>query len=76
MVNECGHIEMEIELTLESGSVCYFTPDFRVQTNTSDQTKVLWRLPNSRASGTVGVLPPELSDEITIYPTPPGGSDV
>jgi len=67
---------MEIELTLESGSVCYFTPDFRVQTNTSDQTKVLWRLPNSRASGTVGVLPPELSDEITIYPPTPGGSDV
>jgi hypothetical protein len=67
---------MEIELTLESGSVCYFTPDFRVQTNTSDQTKVSWRLSNRKFTPNMGVLPPELSDEITIYPTPPGGSDV
>jgi hypothetical protein len=67
---------MEIELTLESGLVCDFTPDFRVQKNTSDQTQVSWRLSNRKSPANVVVLPPEFSDEITINPAPPGESDV
>jgi len=55
--------ELEIELTLESGLVVDFVPDFRVQTNTSDQTQVSWRLPSSRDALNVGVLCDEFPDE-------------
>ena len=67
---------MEIELELDNGFICDFEPDFRVQTNTTDQAKVSWRLSGRNVAVNVGILPPELSDEITIYPTPLGGSDV
>ena len=73
-----GHtLEMEIKLELEDSDLdCVFTPDFRVQSNTSDETKISWRLSNDKSQRNVAVLFPELSDEGTIYPITPDGSDV
>ena len=68
--------EMEIELTLDSGFICDFTPDFRMQTNTTDQTNLSWRLSNGKSEGNVAVLFPEFSNEGTIYPIAPDGEDV
>jgi hypothetical protein len=61
---------MEIEFELENTNIIVdFIPDFRVQTNASDQTKVSWRLPSRATPLNVGVLCNELSDEGSIYPT-------
>tara|TARA_R110002020_G_scaffold10276_4_gene39586 strand:- start:2667 stop:2870 length:204 start_codon:yes stop_codon:yes gene_type:complete len=67
---------MQIELELDNGFICEFTPDFRVQTNTTDQTNLSWRLPNGKSEGNVAVLFPEFSDESTIYTITPDGEDV
>ena len=56
---------MEIELELDNGFICDFEPDFRVQTNTTDQTKVSWGLPNRNVTVNVGILCPELPTEST-----------
>jgi len=61
--------EMEIKLTLDSGFICDFIPDFRMQTNTTDQTKVSWRLSGRNVAVNVGILCPELSTKST--PDPP-----
>ena len=74
--NKSEEVEMEIELELESGLVCDFIPDFRVQQNTSDETQVSWGLPNSKSQGNVVVLFPEFSDESAIYTIAPDGTDV
>ena len=58
-----GRIEMEIELELDNGFVCDFEPDFRVQANRTDQTKVSWRLPNRKSSLNVEFLCEEFSTE-------------
>jgi hypothetical protein len=60
---------MEIELELDNGFICDFEPDFRVQTNTTDQTKVSWRLSGSNVAVNVGILCSELPTEST--PDPP-----
>ena len=68
---------MEIKLELEDSDLdCVFTPDFRVQSNTSDETQISWRLPNGKSQIDVAVLFPELSDESTRYPIGPDGDDV
>ena len=68
---------MEITFELEDSDIeCVFTPDFRVQANTTDQTAVSWRLSNRRASGDVVVLCPEFSDEVSIHPSTSCGEDV
>ena len=67
---------IEIELELESGLVVDFVPDFRMQTNTSDETQVSWGLPNSKSQGNVVLLFPEFSDQSTVYPITPDGTDV
>ena len=67
---------MGIKFETEDGIVCDFTPDFRMQTNTSDETQVSWGLPNSKSQGNVVVLFPEFSDESTIYTIAPDGTDV
>ena len=68
--------EVEIELTLDSGLVCDFIPDFKLSTNYTDETKVSWRLPGTGTPINVGVLCDELQDEITIYPPVPSRPDV
>jgi hypothetical protein len=68
---------MEIKLELENSDIdCFFEPDFRVQSNTSDETQVSWRLSNDKSQGNVAFLFPELSTEVTIYPITPGRNDV
>ena len=68
---------MEIKLELENSDIdCFFEPDFRVQSNTSDETQVSWRLSNDKSQGNVAFLFPELSDEGTIYTITPGRDDV
>ena len=67
---------MEIELELDNGFVCDFTPDFRMQTNTTDQTNISWRLSDRKSSGDVVVLCQELSDESSPDPTILSGPDV
>ena len=68
---------MEIKLELENSDIdCVFEPDFRVQSNTSDETKISWRLPNSRSQIDVAFLFPELSDESTLCAIGPDGDDV
>ena len=57
-------MEMEIKFELENSDIEYmFTPDFRVSTNYTDETKVSWRLPSSRDALNVGVLCEEFSTE-------------
>ena len=67
---------IEIELELESGLVVDFVPDFRMQTNISDQTNLSWGLSNSKSQGNVVILFPEFPDESTIYTIGPDGTDV
>ena len=68
---------MEIKFELEDSDIeCVFAPDFRVQSNTSSETQVSWRLSNDKSQRNVAVLFPELSDEGTVYPITPDGSDV
>ena len=58
-------LEMGMEITFEledSDTEYIFTPDFRVQQNTSDQTKVSWRLSNGKSPGNVGILFSEFSE--------------
>ena len=72
--NKSEEVEKEIELELESGLVCDFIPDFRVQQNTSDIGAVQWRLPGPRTPIDVEFLCEELSGEIstdtTIFSSP------
>ena len=68
---------MEITFELENSDIVVdFEPDFRVQTNTTDQTAVSWRLSNRRTARDVVVLCEEFSDEVSINPTTPGRKDV
>ena len=60
---------MEIELELDNGFICDFEPDFRVQTNTTDQAKVSWRLSGRNVAVNVGILCPELPTESPIDTT-------
>ena len=68
--------EVEIELELESGVVCDFVPDFRMQQNTADHSDLLWRLPSTGTPINVGVLCDELQDEGPIYPGVTRSKDV
>jgi hypothetical protein len=68
--------DLEIELTLDSGLVCDFTPDFRVQTNTSDQTQVSWRLSNQRSANYVGDVFPGIQTEKSILTSRSSGDDL
>ena len=67
---------MEIELELDNGFICNFEPDFRVQTNTTDQAKVSWRLSGRNVAVNVGILCPELPTESTPDSTIFGRTDV
>ena len=69
-------IELELELELESGLVCDFIPDFRVQQNTSDIKSVQWRLSGPRTPIDVEFLCEELSGEISTDTTIFSGSNV
>jgi len=60
---------MEIQFETEDGLICDFTPDFRVQQNTSDIKSVQWRLSGTGTPINVELLHDEFQDEITIYPT-------
>jgi len=64
--------ELEIELTLESGLVCDFVPDFKLSANYADKDKVSWRLSNDLTKIDVGVLFPSIQAKNSIR-TP--GSD-
>ena len=55
--------EFEIELTLDSGLVCDFTPDFKLQQNTADHSSVSWGLSGGPTALNVGVLCEEFSAE-------------
>lgn len=55
--------EVEIELTLDSGLVCDFAPDFRLQKNTADHSAVSWGLSDRESALNVGVLCEEFSTE-------------
>ena len=68
---------MEIKFELENSDIeCVFTPDFRMSTNYTDETKVSWRLSGSGDAIHVGVLRDKLQDEGSIYSTVPGCPDV
>ena len=68
---------MEIKFELENSDIdCVFTPDFRMQTNTSDETKISWRLSDNKSQGNVAILFSEFSDEGPIYTITPDGPDV
>jgi len=58
--------ELEIELTLESGLVCDFVPDFKLSANYADKDKVSWRLSDNRSEINVGVLFPSFPTEVSI----------
>jgi hypothetical protein len=68
--------ELEIELELGSGLVVDFIPDFRMQTNSSDHSKVQWRLSGPGTPINVGILCNEFSGEESIHPTIFSSSDV
>ena len=61
--------EVEIELTLDSGLVCDFIPDFRLQQNTADHTAVSWGLSGTGTPLNVVVLCNEFYDESPIDTT-------
>ena len=67
---------MEIEIELDNGFICDFEPDFRVQTNTTDQAKVSWRLSGRNVTVNVGILCPELPTKSTTDSTIFGRTDV
>jgi len=61
-------LEMEPEIIFEledSDIECVFTPDFRLSSNYTDETKVSWRLPGTGTPINVGVLCEEFSTEIS-----------
>ena len=67
---------MEIKFELEDSDIeCVFTPDFRMP-NTSDETKISWRLSDNKSQGNVAILFSEFSDEGPIYTITPDGPDV
>ena len=74
--NKSEEPEMEIELTLDSGLVCDFAPDFRLQKNTADHSAVSWGLSGGRTAGDVVILCNELQDEESLYPTFFSGTDM
>ena len=49
-------MEIKSELEEDSDTEYIFTPDFRVSTNYTDETKISWRLSDKRATVDVGVL--------------------
>jgi hypothetical protein len=53
---------MEIELTLESGLVCDFTPDFRLP-NSCDTEKIQWKFQHGKHSHLVANVFDEPPDE-------------
>ena len=55
--------EVEIELEFESGVVCDFVPDFRMQQNTADHSALQWRLPSTGTPINVEFLCDEFQDE-------------
>ena len=58
---------MEIKFELEDSDLdCVFEPEFRVQSNTSDETKISWRLSNDKSQRNVAVLFPEFSTEVSL----------
>ena len=68
---------MEITFELENSDIVVdFVPDFRVQTNTTDQTKVSWRLPNRKSTLNVEFLCEEFSTESPTDSTVFSWSDV
>jgi len=68
--------EVEIELTLESGLVVDFLPEFRMQQNTADHSSVQWRLSSSRDASDVVILRDELQAEESIHSTIFSSTDV
>ena len=59
-------MEPEIIFELEDSDIeCVFTPDFRLSSNYTDETKVSWRLPGTGTPINVGVLCEEFSTEIS-----------
>ena len=68
--------EVEIELTLDSGLVCDFIPDFRLQQNTADHTAVSWGLSGTGTPLNVVVLCDEFYVQSPTDPTFPSGSNV
>ena len=68
---------MEIKFELEDSDIeCVFAPDFRVQSNTSSETQVSWRLSNDKSQIDVAVLFSEFSTEGPIYTFTPDVDDV
>jgi hypothetical protein len=59
--------DLQIELTLESGLVCDFAPDFKLSTNYADKDKVSWRLSDQRTAIDVGLLFPGVQVEDSIH---------
>ena len=74
--NKSEEVEIEIELELESGLIVDFTPDFRVQQNTSDHSAVQWRLPCTGTPVNMVFLYDEFQEEESVYSTIFSGSDV
>ena len=68
--------DFEIELTLDSGLIVDFVPDFRVQKNTADHSSVSWGLPSRATPLNVGILCDEFQAESTIYSPVLSRSDV
>ena len=68
--------ELEIELTLESGLVCDFVPDFRVQKNRADHSALQWRVSGPGTPINVEFLCDELQDEESTDTTVFNGSNV
>ena len=68
---------VEIKFELEDSDIeCDFTPDFRMSANHTDETKISWRLSDSKSTGNVVVLCPEFSDEVSIHPSTTRREDV
>ena len=68
---------MEIKFELEDSDLdCVFTPDFRMQQNTSDIKSVQWSLPGTGTPINVEFLCDELPTEITPDTTISGSSNV
>jgi hypothetical protein len=68
--------DLQIELTLESGLVCDFVPDFKLSTNYADKDKVSWRLSDQLTSVNVGLLFPEFQTESPLCPSRPDRDDL
>jgi len=67
---------MEVKFELEDSDLdCVFTPDFRMP-NSTDETKISWRLSDDKSPRNVAVLFSEFSDESPIYTFTPDVVDV